>query len=112
MAKNTDRRSREEYLGDNRDRMNELDSVLDGLYTEIDKLCKKAPADEVTELALKRVNALITACKELLKGDEFIDSIDIFVPAGERPELRDVLLVLSELTQGMKRARSQLPLRY
>ena len=30
----------------------------------MDKLCKKAPADEITELALRRVNDLITKGKK------------------------------------------------
>jgi hypothetical protein len=95
--------SRLAYLRANADRGDQLSSVLNGLYMEMDKLSKKAPADEVTELALRKVNAVITGCKELMRGDEFIDSIDVFVAAGERPEHRDVVLVLSELRQGIDR---------
>jgi hypothetical protein len=84
-----------------------LDSVLDGLYGEVDKLAKKAPADEITELGLRRINDLITRAKELLKGDPFIDSIDTFVPAGENPEHRDVLLILREIKQGMERREQE-----
>jgi DNA repair exonuclease SbcCD ATPase subunit len=80
-----------------------LKSVLDGLYDEVDKLFKKAPADEITELALKRINDFIKRAKQLLKGDPFVDSIDPFVPAGENPEHRDVLLILREIRQGMER---------
>ena len=81
----------------------QLKSVLKGYYDEMDKLSKKAPADQVTELALRRTNDLIRQCKELLQGDSFIDSIDLFVAAGERPEHRDVLLVLRDLMQGIER---------
>jgi hypothetical protein len=80
-----------------------LRSVLAGLYDEIDKLTKKAPADEITELGLRQVNAVITGVKELLAGDPFIDAIDPFVPAGENPEHRDVLLILRQLKQGLDR---------
>lgn len=84
-----------------------LDSVLEGFYDEMDKLAKKAPADEITELGLKRVNELIKQSKELLAGDPFIDSIDPFVAAGENPEHRDILLILREIRQGMKRQREE-----
>jgi DNA repair exonuclease SbcCD ATPase subunit len=100
-------RSRLTYLRENADRTSQLKSVLDGLYLEMDKLSKKAPADEVTELALRKVNAVIARCKELMQGDEFIDSVDVFVAAGERPEHRDVVLVLSELKQGIDRLEGE-----
>lgn len=89
-------------------RKEQLESVLKGYYAEMDKLAKKAPADQVTELALRRVNELIKQCKELLQGDPFIDSIDLFVAAGERPEHRDVLLVLRDLQQGIERWEREL----
>lgn len=80
-----------------------LTNVLVGHYDEVDKLCKKAPAEEITELLLKRVNQLIGQTKLLLRGDPFIDTIDVFVPAGDLPELRDVLIILRELKQGLTR---------
>lgn len=86
----------------------QLKSVLQGYYNEIDKLSKKAPAEQITELALKRINELIRQCKELLQGDPFIDSIDLFVAAGERPEHRDALLLLRDLRQGIERFENEL----
>lgn len=100
-------RARLASLEANRNRAEQLESVVAGLYGEMDKLCKKSPADEVTELAMNRVNSAIGRCKELMAGDEFIDSIDLFVPAGERPEQRDVLLVLGELRQGIRRLSAE-----
>ena len=98
---------RQQFLISNWQRVKQLRSVLDGYYTEMDKLAKKAPADEVTELALKRINDVITRGKELMIGDEFIDSLEVFVAAGERPEHRDVLLVLAELIQGLSRLNEE-----
>ena len=80
-----------------------VDSVLHGLYDEIDKLCKKAPAEPATDLAVEEINRVIGAVKELLQGDPFIANIKPFVPAGENPELRDALMVLRLLMQGMRR---------
>lgn len=100
-------RRRLAYLRGQKGRRDQLKSVLDGLYDEMDKLSKKAPADQVTELALKRINDVIRRGKELMQGDEFIDSIEVFVAAGERPEHRDVLLVLRELRQGMQRLEAE-----
>lgn len=98
-----EKRERLEFLEVTEERRQQIKSVLEGLYDEIDKLTKKAPADEITELALRRVNGIINAAKELLKGDPFIDSIDPFVAAGEYPEHRDVLIILREIKQGMGR---------
>jgi hypothetical protein len=100
-------KSRYEELESKRPKYNLVHNVLDGLYDEIEKLTKKAPADQVTELALRRVNALIKEAKELLKGDPFIDTIDVFVAAGDNPENRDVLLILREIRQGLKRQNSE-----
>ncbi len=100
-------RARLRFLRETRQRRDQLESVLTGLYTEMDKLSKKAPADEATELATTRVNDVILRCRELMNGDEFIDCIDPFVPAGERPEHRDVVLVLSQLMQGIARLTSE-----
>jgi hypothetical protein len=105
MAKSRDRLA---SLRASAGRKGQLKSVLQGYYGELDKLSKKAPADEVTELALKRINDLIKQCKELLQGDPFIDSIDQFVAAGERPEHRDALLVLRDLQQGIARFEEEL----
>lgn len=106
--RNCSLRARLVYLRENWHRTDQLDSVLEVLYLEMDKLSKKAPADEATELATKRVNDVIQRGKELMKGVEFIDYIDPFVPAGDRPEHRDIVLVLSQLRQGIKRQQAEL----
>lgn len=67
------------FLRDSQPKVSQLESVLDGLYTEMDKLSKKAPADQVTELALKRVNEVIKRGKELMAGDEFVDNATLFL---------------------------------
>jgi hypothetical protein len=103
----TEQQKRLEQLEETRQQWELLNSVLTGLYDEFDKLTKKAPADQITELGLRRVNELIRQAKELLAGDPFIDSIDPFVAAGENPEHRDVLLVLREIRQGMVRRKSE-----
>jgi hypothetical protein len=100
-------KERLEYLKETQLRRQQVGSVLDGLYDEIDKLTRKAPADEITELALRRVNGVIVAAKDLLKGDPFIDTIDPFVAAGEYPEHRDVLIILREIRQGMQRQEQE-----
>ena len=104
MTKQADRLSQLEQLEPEWDL---LDSVLKGLYDEVEKMTKKAPADEITELGLGRVNDLLKRAKDLLKGDPFIDSIDPFVAAGENPEHRDVLLILREIRQGMGRQHDE-----
>jgi hypothetical protein len=80
-----------------------LESALDGLYEEFDKLSRKAPTAPVTPLALKAINEAISDSKALLGGDRYVDRISEFVAAGEAPETRDVLLVLAALRSALHR---------
>ncbi len=80
-----------------------LVSVVDGLYVEIDKLTKKAPAEPVTDLALNHINDVVRDAKELLQDDPYIQKLVEFVPAGDNPELRDALIVIAQIRQGLKR---------
>ncbi len=80
-----------------------LVSVVEGLYIEIDKLTKKAPAELVTDLALNQINDVIRDVKQLLQDDPYIQKLVEFIPAGDNPELRDALLVIGQIRQGLKR---------
>ena len=83
-----------------------LTSVLDGLYVEIDKQCKKAPAELITDLGLEQVNDIIRAIKELAKDDPYVQKQKEFVAAGDNPQLRDVIIVLKQLDQGLQREKT------
>ncbi len=85
-----------------------LDSVSLGLYEELDKLCKKAPAEAVTDLALEQVNYVIREAKQLVSNDVYVQRLNEFVPAGDRPEHRDVVVVLRQIRQGLERYRDHL----
>lgn len=78
-------------------------SDLDGFYEEIDKLTKKSPADSVTDLQLEIVNDIIEMVKKILNDDEFISKVNKFIPAGDNPAYRDVIVILRRLKQGLKR---------
>lgn len=80
-----------------------LTSVAIGLYEEADKLSKKAPAERVTDLMLEQVNDVIRETKELITNDTYVQRLNEFVAAGDNPELRDVVVVLRQLRQGMQR---------
>lgn len=80
-----------------------VDSELQGVYDEIDKLCKKAPNEPITNLQLGVVNRLIAKSKRLLDDDRIVGEISSFVAAGDNPEYRDVLTVLRQLRQGLQR---------
>jgi len=80
-----------------------LESEVEGLYEEMDKLAKKSAVDAVTELQLKAINSLITKSKQLLSDDVIIGEVMPFVPAGDNPEYRDVVTVLRQLLQGLQR---------
>lgn len=95
--------SRIHFYNENRRKHGLLESVTDGLYIEIEKLTKKAPAELVTELALEQINDVIKDIKELLKDDPYIERLNVFVPAGDLPQLRDTLIVLRQVKQGLER---------
>lgn len=95
--------SRLQAYAENRIKHRLLESVTEGLYIEIEKLTKKAPAEQVTELALEQINDVIQDTKELLKDDPYIERLNVFVPAGDLPQLRDTLIVLRQVKQGLQR---------
>jgi DNA polymerase III alpha subunit len=86
-------------------RLEQVSSVAKALYDEMDKLNKKAPKVPISELSLQKVNKLIKSAKELMKDedDEFVQDIGEFIPAGNNPEYRDVVLVLGQVKAGLDR---------
>ena len=92
----------------NQKNFDNLNSVLEGVYDEIDKLVKKKPIEGATDLMVEKVNDIITEAQELITDDSHIEKLDIFVSAGDPPELRDVLFVLRLVNQGMERLSKKL----
>jgi hypothetical protein len=93
-------------LAEKERRVDVLENVSLGLYEELDKLAKKAPADQVTNLVLEQTNDVIREAKELLSEDPFIKRYKEFVAAGDNPEHRDVVVVLRQVRQGLGRFNS------
>lgn len=87
-------------------RWEQISSELDGLYIEIDKLYRKAAAEQVSTLTVENVNVLIKDTKEIITADPYIDRIKAFVPAGDNPEYRDVIIILRQLRQGLDRIKT------
>jgi hypothetical protein len=85
-----------------------LQSVSSGLYIEIDKLSKKAPAEKVTDLVLKQMNDVIKESKELVTEDAYVQRQQEFIPAGDNPQHRDAVVVMRQILEGLKRFSSQL----
>lgn len=85
-----------------------LQSVSSGLYDEIDKLSKKAPAEKVTDLVLKQMNEVIKESKELVTEDVYVQRQQEFIPAGDNPQHRDAVVVMRQIIEGLKRFSSQL----
>ena len=93
-------------LNDLRGKQKQLDllqSVSLGLYDEMDKLAKKAGADQVTDLALEQVNDFIRDAKTLMLEDPYAQRQKEFVAAGDNPEHRDVVVVMRQMRQGLER---------
>lgn len=85
-----------------------LDSVSLGLYEEVDKLCKKAPAEPVTDLVLSQMNDVIRETKQLAISDVYVQRLNEFVAAGDNPQHRDAVVVLRQLRQGLERYKAEL----
>lgn len=88
-----------------RNKLLQLENVALGLYDEIDKLTKKAPAEPVTDLALEALNDIIGEAKAIASADSYVDRIKIFVAAGNNPQHRDAIIVLRQLRDGLERYR-------
>jgi hypothetical protein len=82
----------------------DLTSVTQGTYDEMDKLSKKAPSSQLSDLALQRVNRTIREARALMGShDSYMADLSEFVAAGDNPEVRDAVLVLRDVLQGLKR---------
>jgi hypothetical protein len=87
------------WLLRSRERTAQLLSVGAALYEEFDKHARKWPTMPVTERQLARVNKFLGAVRDLTDDgadDDFAEGLADFVPAGDLPETRDVVLVLRE----------------
>ena len=87
----------------------QLDSFVTGVYEELSKLNVKWPNLPVSKLQLEQTNRAIRQLKEVMKDeqDEFVEDIHEFVPAGDLPEARDVVLVLRQIKQTLKRLENK-----
>lgn len=99
----------EEWLSGSQLRMTVLQSAVDTLHAELDKLTRKWPTMVVTDLMLQRTNKVVREAKSLMARDEdeFLQEVAEFIPAGDNPESRDVLLVLAELQAAIRRFRNR-----
>src|SRR5687768_13269281 len=89
----------------------DLRSFVIGLYDEMDKLAKKAPTAGLSDLATKRVNRAVADARELMGShDQYVAELEQFVAAGDNPEVRDAVLVLREIKQGLVRTDDKLGL--
>ena len=80
--------------------VNILEDVAKGLYDENDKLFKKSPVETITTLALQQVNEVINDTKNLADTDVYVQKLSEFIPAGDNPEVRDVVSVLNQILRG------------
>jgi hypothetical protein len=94
--------------GYQKSQLNLLKSVSLGLYDEIDKLAKKAPAEPVTDLVLTQMNQVIRETKELVVDDPYVQRLQEFVAAGDNPQHRDAVVVLRQVRQGLERFHKKL----
>jgi hypothetical protein len=94
--------------GYQKSQLNLLESVSLGLYDEIDKLAKKAPAEPVTDLVLTQMNEVIRETKELVVDDPYVQRLQEFVAAGDNPQHRDAVVVLRQVRQGLERFHKKL----
>ena len=92
----------------NQEKFEDLNSVLEGMYDEIDKLVKKKTVEPATDLIVEQVNSILSETQELITDDSYIEELKMFVPAGDLPEVRDVLFVLRQTRQGMERFSKKL----
>lgn len=93
------------WLIEAKDRREQLVSVADGLYEELEKHARKWPTMTVTKRTVERVNMLLGETRKLLEGenDDFAAGLEDIVPAGDLPETRDVVMLLREVRDALDR---------
>lgn len=80
-----------------------LATHLKALYTEINKLAMKKPADPITPLISRKINHVIVRVKQQVGGDEFLDAIETMPVEGQLNRYDEVLIVTAELRSAMDR---------
>jgi hypothetical protein len=81
-----------------------LESFVDGLYDELDKLSRKNPIQNMSSLATSRVNRAIRDARTLMDAhDDYIADLREFDPKSAYNTVRDGVLVLREIRQGLAR---------
>ena len=91
------------------EQLEELQDFVMGLYVELDKLAKKAPAASLSDYWTKRINRAIADARGLVGSeDKYAADLELFVAAGDNPQAQDGLLVLREIRQAVDRVRSRL----
>jgi hypothetical protein len=85
-----------------------LASHLTGFYEEVDKLAKGKSLLEATDLIVEHANNIVRESKTLIQGDQYLDQIKEFIPAGDNPLYPDVLWVARAVQQAVERYRSEL----
>jgi hypothetical protein len=96
------------HTAPNEERIDDLGSLVSGLYTELDKLSKKQPIAPLSDYAMKKVNLALTEARELLGPyDRYARELGPFVAAGTNPEVQDALLAMREIKQALSRVRNR-----
>jgi hypothetical protein len=93
------------WLGEAKQRHDQLESVVRALYMEVDKISHRWPTMPITHLTLEKTNKSIAAVRDLLKneGDDFAEDIAEIIPAGDLPETRDTVLILRQVQAALNR---------
>ncbi|MBS1793391.1 MAG: hypothetical protein JSS81_06030 [Acidobacteria bacterium] len=83
-----------------------LHNVASGLYLEADKLCKKNPKLIASDYLVDQTNLVIKETKEIVEGDSFVDRLTQIIPAGENPDIPDVVIRLNQVKSGLERYKN------
>ncbi len=98
-------RLQRQQQAERKERHTQLVSFVNGLYEENNKLSVKWPHHPVSELMLKRANRAIESARDLLaeENDQYLEDIQIFVPAGSEIHAEDATLALRMVKDALAR---------
>ena len=101
--------ARAEQIEELQEEHSQLESFVIGIYEELSKLNVKWPTLPVSQLQLEQTNRVIRRLKEIMRDEDdlFVQDINEFVPAGNMPEARDVVLVLRQVKQTLGRMEAK-----
>lgn len=79
--------------------------LIEAMYAEFKELGRKKPEGALSKPKIALVNRLLEKCREVLKGEDALEFLDL-LSEDDVPQNSDVVLMLSQYVAAMKQFRT------